>query len=301
LRLSEQREVSSFINAVTEKNPMMAPEMLKASVDALMSVQKATKGKQLLEQLSIMSADEIDKLSDLLKNWDINDVVSVIDEIDRRILVVEAIGRIYENKSTDELHTLHPMVLQARWLFGAEFDSPMFTSNRTLSTVIKNLFEQDDYDINAVANPRKRPDIVCLNKSTMRAVCTERIDKDTAGIMKPDQILIIELKRGGFEIGTEEVFQAENYVRQIRKSGQLHKYATIHAFVVGCKVGDIDAHRETDSGIIDIVTYGQLVETAKIKLFGLKEKLEEHYKAFDDYSLVERALQEPQQMKLKLE
>ena len=244
--------------------------------------------------------EEIDKLSDLLKTWDINDIVDVIDEIDKRILVVEAISRIYENKETDELHTLHPMVLQAKWLFGAEFDSPMFTSNRSLSTVIKTLFKEDEYDLDEVANPRKRPDIVCLKRSTMRAVCTERLDVETRGVMKPDQILIIELKRGGFEIDAEEVMQAEHYVRQIKKSGQLHKAAEIHAFVVGCTLGDIDPHKDTTSGIIDAVTYGQLVETAKIKLFGLKERLEEHYKSLDDQSLIEKALMQPNQLKITL-
>ena len=84
---------------------------MKTSVEALMQIQKAKKGHELLVQLSNMKPEEIDKLSDLLKSWDINDVISVIDEIDRRILVIEAIGRVYENKNTDELHTLHPMVL----------------------------------------------------------------------------------------------------------------------------------------------------------------------------------------------
>lgn len=60
------------------------------------------------------------------------------------------------------MHTLHPMVLAARWLFGAEFDSPMFVSNRALNTVVKTLFREDDYDTSAIANPRKCPDIVCL-------------------------------------------------------------------------------------------------------------------------------------------
>lgn len=300
LSLSEKREISSFMDILTETNPMMAAEMLKTSVEALMKIQKAKKGQELLAQLGNMKPDELDKLSDLLKNWDINDVVSVIDEIDRRILVVEAISRIYEKKETDELHTLHPMVLGARWLFGAEFDSPMYTSNRTLNTVIKTLFKEEEYDITAIANPRKRPDIVCLNKLTIRAVCTDRIDIEAGGIMKPDQILIIELKRGGFEIGPEEVYQAENYVRQIKKSGALHKASSIHAFVVGCNIGDIDTHKKTESGIVDVVTYGQLVETASMKLFGLKQTLEEHYKSFDEESIVEKALKQPYQMKIDL-
>lgn len=224
----------------------------------------------------------------------------MIDEIDRRILVVEAISRVYEKRETDELHTLHPMVLAARWLFGAEFDSPMFVSNRALNTVVKTLFKEDDYDTSAIANPRKRPDIVCLKKSTMRAVCTDRIDNEAGGIMKPDQVLIIELKRGGFEIGPQEVFQAENYVRQIKKSGILHKTSNIHAFVVGCEIGDIDVHKVSDSGTVDVLTYGHLVETANVKLFGLKKTLEEHYNSFNDESLVEKALKEPAQLKMKL-
>lgn len=47
-----------------------------------------------------------------------------------------------------------------------------------------------------------------------------------------------------------------------------------------------------------MVTYGALVDTAKVKLFGLKDKLEEHYNNIGDESLVERALKEPVQMSL---
>ncbi len=298
LSISEKREISSFMDMVTKENPMVATEFLQTSVEALMHIQQAKKGTELLSQLSAMSPEELDSLADLLKAWDINDVINVIDEIDRRILVVEAISRVYENKNTDELHTLHPLVLNAKWLFGAEFDSPMFVSNRALNTVVKSLFKESEYDLEAIANPRKRPDIVCLNGSTLRTVCTERRDIEAGEIMKPDQILIIELKRGGFEIGAAEVAQAENYVRQIKKSGVLHKESFIHAFVVGAKIGDIDAHREPTSGVIDVVTYGALVDTAKIKLFGLKDKLEEHYNSIGDESLVERALKEPVQMSL---
>ncbi len=298
LSISEKREISSFMDMVTKENPMVATEFLQTSVEALMHIQQAKKGTELLSQLSAMSPEELDSLADLLKAWDINDVINVIDEIDRRILVVEAISRVYENKNTDELHTLHPLVLNAKWLFGAEFDSPMFVSNRALNTVVKSLFKESEYDLGAIANPRKRPDIVCLNGSTLRTVCTERRDIEAGEIMKPDQILIIELKRGGFEIGAAEVAQAENYVRQIKKSGVLHKESFIHAFVVGAKIGDIDAHREPTSGVIDVVTYGALVDTAKIKLFGLKDKLEEHYNSIGDESLVERALKEPVQMSL---
>lgn len=294
-----QRDVSKFIEHITTQNPVIAPDFLKTAVSAVVQIEQAKKGEHLLMQLSQLSTKDLDKLSGLLDTWDVDDIVAVLSEIDRRILVIEAIGRICDDKGTDELHTLHPLVLNARWLFGAEFDSPMFVSNRALTTVVQTLFEDSEFDLEAIPNPRKRPDIVCLKTKTLKAVCTERVDDVETEIMKPDQILIIELKRGGFEITPEEVSQAENYVRQIRKSAVPHSAATIRAFVVGASIGDVDSRKDTSSGRIEVVTYGHLVQTAKIKLFRLQERLTEHYNAMDDASIVEKALQQSKQMKIK--
>ena len=48
LSLSEKREVSLFMDVLTDTNPMMATEMLKTSVEALMQIQRAKKGQELL-------------------------------------------------------------------------------------------------------------------------------------------------------------------------------------------------------------------------------------------------------------
>ena len=274
LPIPAQREVSAFIETVTEANPLVNSDFMKLAIGAIASIQQSTKGEQLLRQLNFMNPEEIDKLTDLLDNWNVDDIMTVMDEIDKRIVVVEAIERLYESKNTDELHTLHPLVLNARWLFGPQYDSPMFTSNKALSTVIKTLFKEDEYDESQLDNPRKRPDIICLKRFSFKAVCTERNDGD---IMKPDQVLIIELKRGGFKIEDDEVSQAQRYVRQLKKSSVLHKSAEITAYVVGAEIGDVNQTNNSEFGSTYVVTYGQLVQTAKTKLFNLKEKLKEHY------------------------
>lgn len=294
-----QREVSAFLETITTNNPTFSEDFLKAAVQAVAAIEQSKKGEFLLSKLSSMTSEELDNLSELLMNWDVDDIVSVMNEVDRRILTIEAISRLYEDKSTDELHTLHPIVLNARWLFGAEFDSPMFVSNVALNTVVKTLFKDEDYDLTEIKNPRKRPDIVCLKNYSFKAVCSDRADAEAGGILKPDQILIIELKRGGFEISPEEVQQAENYIRQIKKSAVLHKFASIHAFVVGAKIGDVDCHKETTSGIVDVVTYGHLVETANAKLFKLRDQLKEHYDGLGQESIVEKALKTHSQQKIK--
>ena len=243
---------------------------------------------------TITSAPDIALTEFVANAWD-DDVLSVISEIDKRIVVVEAIQRVFNDDKTNELNTLHPLVLNARWLFGPEFDSPMFVSNSALTTVVKGLFNEGEYDTSKITNPRERPDIVCLKKSTLKAVCTDRIDNEASGIMKPDLVLIIELKRDRSKIVINEVSQAENYVRQVRKSGVLHKDATITAYVVGASIGDVDCNKNTDSGRIHVVTYGQLVETANTKLFGLRKQLKNHYEEIGDDSIVEMALREPKQ------
>lgn len=298
LNISGKRNISAFIEKMTEENPVINPEYLYSAIEALVSIEKAKRGEELLSQLGQMSPNQIDKLSDLLSNWNVDDIATIIGEIDKRIVVIEALERIYNDKNTEELHTLHPLVLNSRWLFGAQYDSPMFVSNSALTTVVKSLFRDDDYDLDEIKNPKRRPDIVCLKKYSLKAVCTERIDIQTGEIMKPDQILIVEVKRGGFEITDDEVSQVEYYVRQIRKSSVLHSSATIDAYVVGAKLGDIDNEKITSSGRIHAVTYGQLVDTASGKLFRLRECLQDHYNSMGQESIVEQALKEDKQLKI---
>ena len=297
LNVCGKRNVSTFIERVTEENPMVSPDFLNNSVKAIISIEKAKKGEFLLNQLSQMTPDQLDKLTDILNAWDVDDIATVIGEIDRRLVVIEAIRRISEDKNTEELHTLHPMVLNSRWLFGAQYDSQMFTSNAALSTVVKSLFKNEEYDLNELKNPRRRPDIVCLKNFSIKAVCTERIDKETE-IMKPDQILIIEVKRGGFEITAQEIGQAEDYVYQIRHSAVLHSSASIEAFVVGATIGPFDPDKKTNSGNIHATTYSLLVETANTKLFRLRDQLQKHYDDMDQQSIVEKALKAPSQQPL---
>ncbi len=298
LNITGQRNISAFIEQVTEENPVLPQDYLQSAITAMISIERAKKGEVLLSQLSQMSADQIDKLADILSSWDVDDIATVIGEIDKRIVVIEAIQRIYNDKSTEELHTLHPLVLNSRWLFGAQYDSPMFVSNSTLTTVVKSLFKNEDYDLDMIENPRRRPDIICLKQYSLKAVCTDRIDTTAGEIMKPDQILIVEVKRGGFEITDEKVSQVEHYVRQIRKSAVLHSAATIDAYVVGAKLGDIDPEKKTTSGSIHAITYGQLVDTTSSKLFRLRERLKEHYDTLGQESIVEQALKETKQLKI---
>lgn len=212
-----------------------------------------------------------------------NETTSVIREIDKRIAVAETIRQLSNDQSIDELHTLHPLVLYSGWLFGAQYDSIMFAQNPALTAAVKGLFKDEAYDANETENRRCRPDMICLKQYSLRAVCTERIDTAVGGIMKPDQILIVEMKRGWDKISDDELSRMEYYVRQMRKSTALHSSATIDAYLVGAELGDVDVEKATTGCHIHATTYSQLVDTASSKLFALRQRIKESTKAKNDF------------------
>ena len=112
----EQRGVSTFIEVVTESNPIINPDFLKNAVEAVIIMEQSKSGEKLLSQLCKLSSDDMDRLSDLLETWNVNDILTVMNEIDRRLTIIEAISRTCNDKTTDELHTLHPLILSSRWL-----------------------------------------------------------------------------------------------------------------------------------------------------------------------------------------
>ena len=115
---------------------------------------------------------------------------------------------------------------------------------------------------------------------------------------------MIELKRGGFSIGREELNQANNYVDDLLNCGLLDGDPYINAFVVGHSVDQrignsrIRKVGDPEKGRVEVTTYGQLVRTAQQRLFKLKNMLNSRYKSITDESLVEKVLKEPEQMRL---
>lgn len=195
-------EVASFARDLVKANPTVAPVTLSAAVQALINLEKARGGSALLEKLTRLDESDIEGLDRLLGEWTVTDALSVLD----RLAVVTAIEKLCGDPATDELHTLHPLVTQSRWLFGPEFDSSEYASNVTLRAATKNIFGKR-VSRQAFANARQRPDIVVLSDATCSVVGTETFDSHDAGLARIQEVLIIELKKGKSAIGRDEMNQ----------------------------------------------------------------------------------------------
>lgn len=265
-------EIDEIIESIHINSPKAKQESVSIAVDAIINLEQSKSGKELLEKLSKLEASDIDGLNKMLAKWTIKDALIVLNEIDRRITIIEAIRKLSQDKEVDELHILHPLITESRWLFGPEYDSAEYTSNRQLQTVIKTLFKNKAIQRNDI-NYHKRPDIVCIENSTLSLTGTDDFSEESA-LSTIGKILIIELKRGGFKIAKEERNQAQDYTENLISS---FPNAKIFAYVVGDTIGDTVQHISKvgrhDEGKIFLSTFTQLVDTAEKRLFGLRNKL----------------------------
>lgn len=275
-------EVNEAIEAITIAHPTAKPETISIAVEAIINLEKSRSGKELLVKLAKLSDDDISGLNSLLEKWSVRDALTVLHEIDNRISVIEAIRKLSKDEDVDELHVLHPLVTAARWLFGPEFESAEYSSNRQLQSAVETVFKKK-IGKEVFNNYRKRPDIVVLNDATASITGTEMFDNET-GLSTVNKVLIIELKRGKFKLTREERNQAQGYVEDFVNCGSLIGTPYIEAFVVGESfsekiqpISTVQNENKVEMGKIRITTFGQLVDTAEKRLFGLRQKLSERY------------------------
>lgn len=298
-------EVASFARDLVKATPTVSQDVLSAAVQALINIEKARGGAALLDKLTKLDESDIEGLDRLLSEWTVNDALSVLDEIDQRLAVIAAIEKLSGDETADELHTLHPLVTQARWLFGPEFDSSEYASNVSLKTAAEKVFGKK-LSTQAFINAKKRPDILVLKDSTCSIVGTEGFDHSDSMLTRIQSVLIIELKKGRSAIGRDEMTQADGYIQDFLESGALEGTPMFRAFVVGHEIAAKTAAekviKEDDvvRGRVQATTYHQLTRSANKRLFRLKERIPARYEDVSGADLSAKVMQTASQASLKL-
>ncbi|WP_406808408.1 ATP-binding protein [Enterobacter chuandaensis] len=297
-------EVAEFTKVIAQSHPTVSPDFLATAVKAVIHLEKSRSGAALLQKLALLPHDDISGLDELLSEWNIKDALRVLDEIDSRISVIETIRRIADDPATDELHTLHPLILRSRWLFGAEYESQEYCSNATLQTVARELFKNVQAQF---INERKRPDIVVLpDNTTCQLTGLESFDPMDPTLTQLQHVLLIELKKGGFLLTRQEVNQADGYVQDIAASGAITGSPHICAWVVGQKIAKGVATDKKlsdngqDYGRVRATTFGTLVDTANRRLMKFRDVLATRYVGLSTDGLLEKVFSQPEQKSIDM-
>ena len=281
-------EVNQAIKTIVEESPKVKQDSVDLAVKTLVNYEKAKNGHDLLEKLSRLSADDLDGLNELLGKWNVSDAMIVLNEIDRRLTIIEAIRKLSSDSTTDELHVLHPMIAESRWLFGPEYESSEYIFNRQMKTAVAKIFGENKL-FKADINYSKRPDLICLENSTIGVTGIEDIT-DESEIVHVRKLLLIELKKGAFKIDRTERNQAQGYIEDLLRSN-LGVNCQIVGFIVGASLSDNIEYKTKigDNGMLYSTTYDKLVDTAEKRMFGLRQTIASRYEEVPGMTLYAQA------------
>lgn len=271
-------EMKETVLEVVKESPKVKQESINLAMKALLKFQQSQSGVELLEKILRFDESDIEGMNAILNKWTVRDAMTVLDEVDRRLAIIEAINKLSEDDSTDELHVLHPLITEARWLFGPEYESSEYIFNKQIKTAAITIFGENAF-CNPDVNYKKRPDLICLPNSTIGLTGLEESDVET-GLTYVRKLLLIELKKGGFNITRKERDQAIGYIEDLLASNLNNDVIRVVGFVVGDSYDSNLSHRNTvdnERGILYTTTYGQLVDTAEKRMLGLRKILTKRY------------------------
>lgn len=220
------------------------------------------------------------------------DAKVVLDELGRRLRIIEDLQELIERKDCDELHELQPVFERGLWIFGPEYERVDFTSNKTLATVLRNLLAGKK---KALANPKWRPDFVVLPDRSIGVYSADAYDQlgEVGGLSK---VLVVELKRVGLRLTRDELRQGEDYALELRKGNKVQPSTDIIVYVLGKELGEDAAEEKTVGAhtVIRPLTYSTFLHKAHARTFGLYRRIQEAAKISLIDQDVEEVLSQPE-------
>jgi hypothetical protein len=209
-------------------------------------------------------------LDNILKLWNIDYAKIVLDELETRLKLLQQLNIKLYSKKVDEVKELQPLFERGLWIFGPEYESIEYTSNRGMTTVIQELFGDN------AKGSANRPDFVIRLDSSVGLYSRFAYDDEGAEI-GIEKLVIIELKAPGVSLKDDEINQPVKYARELFSKGYLKDgISTVVCFIVGESIahgfkGDLSINN--GSIIVKPIIYDTVIRRAKSRLFNLYDKL----------------------------
>jgi hypothetical protein len=271
-----QVAVSHFVDEIQDRCPGMSDRDLQRVVEILSRLEQSRWQYDLLKRLAQCSPQDLDTWNEIMRQWTATSADLVLGELHRRIRLIERMQDLVDNPHGDELHELQPLFERGLWIFGTEYESVDFRSNRGLKEVILRFLQaKSGLKGNANYGPpeRRRTDIVAVAEPPINVYSADTYQAGkVAGIRK---VLVLELKKGGYTLNRADRDQARDYAIEIRKSGRVQDNTELEVYLLGAAIGDhVGRVTEPDDRVaVTPMQYGTILREAELRTFNLQREL----------------------------
>ena len=267
-RVSKE-ELGQFISDVQASCPDIKYEHLQSVTEIFIKLKQSKTGYGLFKQLSRRGIEA----NEILEKWDVLSCKTVLDEIQWRLEIIGELKLIIDNPNLDEVRKLQPLIEKSLWIFGPEYESIEFTSNQTIATAIRKIFNKKRI---TVENLRLRPDFLVLpDDKSISVYSSNKFDDE--GI---DKLLLVEIKKADHAITIDDIHQTQNYIQQLIDANIISSDMTVKAYVLG---GPVAVDRMSIGANYEFIPmeYHVFLKRAEKRLFNLDSKIRQ-IKNIDD-------------------
>lgn len=266
---TEIEEWEGFVKTTQEECVNLSDDVLNDLAKILANLLQAKSRYALIHKLGEYNPNQLDDLNDILSKWTVDMAKEVLDELEIRMLLVKELEGKVKRTDTDELKDLQPLFERGLWIFGPEYESLHFTSNKGMTKVLKDLLGVEE------TGSRNRPDFVILPDSSIGTYSVPRFSDDDGGEVGIDRLVIVELKKPGIPLGSEQREQTLKYIRELKQKGAIDNYTKVTGFPLGSQIDPLEAEKLTQGNVtIQPMTYNTIIKRAESRLLNLKEKVE---------------------------
>ena len=257
-----------FLDTVIDQCPGIGEKHITQLMGILANLELAQSQYAILERFHTLVPNDFDGLNSILETWTVQSAQVALDVIRDRIRLIEEIRARAADPNSDEVQQLQPLFKRGLWVFGPQFEAMEYTSNQSMTTVVKKLFH------GKVKASRNRPDFAITPDSSVGCYSLPSWDQEfnESGTAS---LVIVELKRPGIPIGTEQTEQVWTYVKELRKLGYLTAASTVTGFVLGSVIAPYEEEDVNRGKTVTIhpMLYETFLGRAEKRMLTLHKKL----------------------------
>ena len=188
----DRRLFDYFVDRVTgipqiDKDEEIVDELVRFGYNALTN----HRFLEVIRQLNATSAEDLDKVVEILADWDVMEVVQAAQKIRGRVEIIRKFDEMIA-AGVPEKPDMHEFLKTHPWLVDLQWET--LEHEKSLDSVLANQFHNEKVKS---TEARKRVDFFCLAAS--------------------HQWEVVELKRPGDTVGVAELDQLRNYVFFLRE------------------------------------------------------------------------------------
>jgi len=271
LSLSSKDRVEAFIDEVVETCPNFGEQEVVQLSTILAKLEKSKSRYGLLDLLHKCEPNDYDTLHTILSEWSVGMAKLVLDEIQNRLKLMGELRIKIQVVGIDEVHELQPLFERGLWMFGAQFESIEFSSNKGMTTVIRQLFGDKQG-----RGSRNRPDFVALPDCSVSFYARSSYDEDYND-NGAAHVVIVDLKTTGLPLGSREKDQVWKYVKELKAKGHIRHDTRVDGFILGSVIeqGENDPISHGDEVKIIPMLYETILKRAEKRLLNLYSQVQD--------------------------